>query len=65
MSSSAISNYAKFSLRVLAVESRMIALTIAAASHQPTNSPAMLITRQSGRSSCALALLDAKDDVHR
>ena len=29
------------------------------------NSPAMLITRQSGRLSCALALLDVKDDVHR
>lgn len=41
-------------------------LTIAAASYQPTDSPAMLITRQSGRLGCALAAARCqKDDVHR
>ena len=40
----------------------MHSLTIAAASTNLPNSPAMLITRQGGRSSYALAVLDVKDE---
>ncbi len=40
----------------------MQSLTIAAASTNLPNSPAMLITRQGGRLSCALAVLDVKDE---
>lgn len=45
-----------FRLRSLAVESRMRLLSIAAASSNLPISPAMLITRQGGRLSYALAV---------
>lgn len=46
----------KFCLRVLSIESRMGSLTIAAESTNLPNSPALLITRQGGRLSYALAV---------
>jgi len=46
----------KYCLRILSLGSRMGLLTIAAASTNLLNSPAMLITRQGGRLSYALAV---------
>jgi hypothetical protein len=46
----------RFSLPFLAVASRLRSLSIAAASNNLPNSPAMLITRQGGRLSYALAV---------
>ena len=52
----------KYRLRSLAVGSRMRSLSIAAASIDLPNSPAVLITGLGGRLSYALAVLDVKDE---
>ena len=52
----------RFNLQALADESRMQSLTIAAASLNPSNSPAMLITRHCGRLSSACRCLLVKDE---